>query len=233
MYKHWGNEVFYPKGLPKSRWLEYYAQFLSSVELNVSFYHLPSENAFKNWYQKTPDDFSFAVKGSRFITHIKRLHDVENPLKLFLDRAKPLKEKLSIILWQLPPAFKVHADRLSEFVSLLRKLSKISQVFEFRNETWLCEDVYRILKDANMAICISDWPEFVKRVPVLADFVYLRHHRAKQHPHRNCYSDAELHADAKKIKLWLKGKKDVFVYFNNDEAGYAVKNAVTLSKLVE
>lgn len=233
MYKHWGNGVFYPGDLPKRKWLEYYAQSLNTVELNVSFYHLPSENAFKDWYRKTPGNFSFAVKGSRFITHIKKLHDVEDPLKLFLSRTKFLKEKLSVILWQLPPAFKVHIDRLSEFISLLKKSSTISQVFEFRNETWLCEDVYHILKDANMALCIADWPEFTTNVPVLADFAYLRHHRAEQHPHKNCYSDAELRIDAKKIQLWLKEGKNVFVYFNNDEAGYAVKNALTLSKLIQ
>ena len=206
---------------------------MNSVELNVSFYRLPSENAFKSWYQRTPKNFSFAVKGSRFITHVKKLNEVEEPLRLFLNRVKFLKEKLSIVLWQLPPMFKVHVDRLSNFVLRLRRLSTVSHAFEFRNDSWFCDDVYHVLKDANMAICITDWPEFSQTIPVVADFVYLRHHRAGQHLYGGCYSDAALRTDAKKIKSWLKDGKSVFIYFNNDEAGYAVKNAITLSKFVQ
>ena len=206
---------------------------MNSVELNVSFYRLPSENAFKSWYQRTPDNFSFAVKGSRFITHVKKLNEVESPLRLFFDRVKFLKEKLSVVLWQLPPMFKVHVKRLSDFVVQLRRLSTILHAFEFRNESWFCDDVYNTLRDANMAICIADWPEFAKTVPVVADFVYLRRHKAGQHLYGGCYSNAALRTDAKKIKLWSKEGKSVFIYFNNDEAGYAVKNAITLSKLVQ
>lgn len=202
------------------------------MELNVSFYRLPSEKSFKAWYRRTPDNFSFAVKGSRFITHVKKLHEVEAPLKLFLDRIKFLEEKLATVLWQLPPMFNVRADRLSDFVLLLNRLSTISHAFEFRNRSWLCDDVYHILKGNNMAICIADWPEFARNVPVVADFVYHRRHKAGQYLYGGCYSDVALRADAKKIKLWLKGGKDVFIYFNNDEAGYAVKNAITLSKMV-
>lgn len=201
--------------------------------MNVSFYRLPSEKSFKAWYQRTPNKFSFAVKGSRFITHVKKLNEVEAPLKLFFNRAKFLEEKLATVLWQLPPLFNVRADRLSDFVLLLKRLSTISHAFEFRNKSWLCDDVYHILMDANMAICIADWPEFTKSVPVMADFVYLRYHKAGQYLYGGCYSDARLRADAKKIKLWLKEGKNVFAYFNNDEAGYAVKNAITLSKLVQ
>jgi uncharacterized protein YecE (DUF72 family) len=203
------------------------------VELNVSFYRLPSEKSFKAWYRRTPNDFSFAVKGSRFITHVKKLHEVEAPLRLFLDRVKFLEEKLETVLWQLPPMFNVRVDRLSEFVLLLDRLSTISHAFEFRNMSWLCDDVYHILKDVNMAICIADWPEFARGIPVVADFVYLRRHKAGQYLYGGCYSDAALRADAKKIKLWLREGKNVFVYFNNDEAGYAVKNAITLSKMVQ
>jgi uncharacterized protein YecE (DUF72 family) len=225
--------VFYPEGLAKSKWLEYYAEFLDSVELNVSFYRLPSEKTFKAWYRRTPNNFSFAVKGSRFITHIKKLNNIEAPLKLFLDRIKFLEEKLATVLWQLPPMFNLRADRLSDFVLLLNRLNIISHAFEFRNKSWLCDEVYHILKDNNMAICIADWPEFTRNVPVTADFVYLRRHKAGKYLYGGCYSDAALRADAKEIKLWLKGGRDVFIYFNNDEAGYAVKNAITLSKMVQ
>lgn len=203
------------------------------MELNVSFYRLPSKKTFKAWYRRTTDNFSFAVKGSRFITHVKKLHEVEAPVKLFLDRVKFLEEKLAIVLWQLPPMFNVRADRLLDFVSLLNRLNTISHAFEFRNKSWLCDDVYHILKDNNMAICIADWPEFARNVPVVADFVYLRRHKAGQYLYGGGYSDAALRTDARKIKLWLKEGKNVFIYFNNDEAGYAVKNAITLSKMVQ
>lgn len=232
-YDHWGNGVFYPAGLSKSKWLEYYAQFLNSVELNVTFYRLPSENAFKKWYQQTPDNFSFAVKGSRFITHVKKLNEVETSVKLLLDRVKSLREKLSVILWQLPPLLKVHVDRLSNFISLLKGFDTISYAFEFRNETWFCDEVYRILRDAHMALCIADWPQFHEHIPIVDKFIYLRHHRPGDQIYGGCYSDAALRTDSKKIKSWLKEGKDVLVYFNNDEAGYAVKNAIALSRLVQ
>lgn len=164
---------------------------------------------------------------------MKKLKDVEAPLILFLDRVSLLKEKLGIILWQLPPLFKVNTRRLSNFVSLLQGLCKTPQAFEFRNESWLCKEVYSKLRDANMAICIADWPEFTRRVPVVADFVYLRRHKAEQYLYRGCYSNTALRADAKKIKSWLNEGRNVFVYFNNDESGYAVKNAVTLRNIIK
>lgn len=201
--------------------------------MNVCFYRLPSEKSFKAWYRRTPDNFSFAVKGSRFITHIKKLNEVEAPVKLFLDRVKFLEEKLLTVLWQLPPMLKVRVDRLSDFVLLLKKSSTISHAFEFRNESWFCDDVYYTLKNANMAICIADWPEFARNVPVVTDFIYIRRHKAGQYLYGGCYSDTALRADARKIKLWLKEGKNVFIYFNNDEAGYAVKNAITLSKMMQ
>jgi uncharacterized protein YecE (DUF72 family) len=164
---------------------------------------------------------------------VKKLKDVEAPLRLFLDRVSFLKEKLGIILWQLPPLFKVNTRRLSDFVSLLQGLCKTPQAFEFRNEGWLCKEVYSKLRDVNMAICIADWPEFARHIPVVADFVYLRRHKAGRYLYGGCYSNTALRADAKKIKSWLNEGRNVFVYFNNDESGYAVKNAVTLRNIIK
>ncbi|MCF6147910.1 MAG: DUF72 domain-containing protein [Candidatus Kuenenia sp.] len=231
-YDHWGGGVFYPDGVSKHKWLEYYAQFFDTTELNVTFYRLPSENAFEGWYRRTPQRFSFAVKGSRFITHIKKLHEMEEPLQLFIERVSLLKEKVSVVLWQLPPSFHVHVDRLSFFVALLGRWRSVIQVFEFRHESWFCEDVYRILKKSNMAVCQADWPEITVNAPITADFVYLRRHGPAKQMYRGCYSHAELRSDAKKIQSLLKEGKRVYIYFNNDESGYAVKNALALKKML-
>ena len=114
-YPHWWNGVFYPSDLPQRKWLEYYAEYFDTVELNVSFYRLPKKEVFEGWYKRTPKHFLFAVKGSRFITHIKRLKDCRDPLSLLFEHASPLKEKLGVVLWQLPPRFKFQKERLEEF----------------------------------------------------------------------------------------------------------------------
>jgi uncharacterized protein YecE (DUF72 family) len=120
-YSHWENDVFYPIGLSKNKQLEYYAKHFDSVELNVTFYRLPSKKAFEGWRDRTPPDFHFAVKGSRFITHIKRLKDAKEPLATFLENASPLRSKIACVLWQLPPGSHLNLERLELFVKLLRR----------------------------------------------------------------------------------------------------------------
>ncbi|MCM8797439.1 MAG: DUF72 domain-containing protein [Candidatus Omnitrophica bacterium] len=141
-------------GLNKSKWLQYYTRFFNSVELNVTFYRLLQKKSFENWRKRTPKDFYFVAKGSRFITHIKKLKAVAEPLKLFIDSAYGLKEKLAAVLWQLPPGFKKDAKRLGVFLKLLKK-TKIRQVFEFRNESWFDKEVYSLLKEHNACLCIA------------------------------------------------------------------------------
>jgi uncharacterized protein YecE (DUF72 family) len=127
-YPHWWNGVFYPADLPQKKWLEFYAEYFDTVELNVSFYRLPRKEVFEGWYKRTPKKFVFAVKGSRFITHIKRLKDCRDPLSLLLDHASPLKEKLGVVLWQLPPQFKFQKERLEEFCVLLSTLPGLNSI---------------------------------------------------------------------------------------------------------
>jgi len=249
-YPHWIDN-FYPKDLPQSKWLEHYSKFFNTVELNVTFYRLPQESAFKNWYKRTPKDFLFVVKGSRFITHIKKLKGVEDSVKLFIkDRAEILKEKLGLILWQLPPNFKVAESckqsgiRLEEFERFLKlltpyRLSHIAQfAFEFRNETWFNKEIYDLLKNYNCALVIADSPQLRSlsfagqaQYPLTADFVYIRFHGGKI-LYGSEYSEKELKEWAYKIKKWSRGK-DVFVYFNNDFQGFAVKNALKLKKFLK
>lgn len=241
LYNHWYG-VFYPEGLTKNEWLEYYTRFFDTVELNVTFYRLPQETAFKNWHKRTPKDFLFTIKGWRFITHIKKLGDIKEALGLFFARAKILKEKLATVLWQFPPNFKADPQKLENFCKLIKKYN-VRQSFEFRDESWFCEDIYQILEKHNYALVICDYPfELVTnkikktkrrliKVPETADFIYLRRHGATALYSSN-YSNNQLKEDADQIKKWLKEKRDVYVYFNNDAHGFAVKNAQTLKKMV-
>ncbi len=256
-YPHWADGVFYPKDLPQSKWLEHYCKYFDTVELNVTFYHLPQEKVFEGWHKRTQKNFLFTIKGSRFITHIKKLKDCRGPLALLAERAKNLKEKLGMILWQLPPQLKVDISKLKDFCQLLNsKFPKIRQTFEFRHQSWFSKDVYDILKKHNFALVICDYPfelmtekrkPWGKRKTIIiletADFIYLRRHGPPATPGRSNggrgasalyssnYSDKQLRQDTEQIKKWTKAKKDVYVYFNNDAAGYAVKNGLKLKKI--
>jgi len=176
----------------------------------------------------------FAVKGSRLITHMKRLRDCREPLSLLLDHASPLKKKLGVVLWQLPPRFKFQKERLEEFCVLLSTLPRseiLCHAFEFRDESWLCPDAFRILEEFNYAFCIASGSGLPTMEVVTSDFVYLRLHGGEVLYGSN-YSDKELKRWAEKIQRWREKGKMVFVYFNNDAYGFALKNALTLKKLL-
>jgi uncharacterized protein YecE (DUF72 family) len=230
-YQHWQG-VFYPPDIPSRNWLEYYSRQLSSLELNVSFYRLPSAAAFSGWYRRTPAGFSFAVKGSRLITHLKRLQEVEQPLKLFMERAHGLKEKLAVVLWQFPPKFELELERLKGFVRLLKQYSPLPQVFEFRHPSWLSPAVYDLLAQADMAICQADWPRFPQTIPCTAGYAYFRRHGAGAQLYSGCYSPEQLKQDAELIRNLQEQGKQVYIYFNNDAHGFAVQNAIHLRQLL-
>lgn len=229
-YKHW-KEVFYPQGLPQTKWLEFYTSIFSTVELNVTFYHLASEDAFNTWYKHTPPDFAFAAKGSRYITHVKRLVDPTEPLKKFFEGALLLKEKLKVVLWQFPPAYRVNLDRFSSFLAMIRKFP-VRHAFEFRNESWIIPAVVDLCREHNAGLCMADSPEYINDLPVTSDFVYIRRHgHGAQYAGR--YSKTQLAHDASRIKKYLEQGNDVFIYFNNDAHGYAPANARELKAMLE
>ena len=227
-YPHW-KKVFYPQGLPQSKWLKHYVESFNCVELNVTFYRLVKKQTFENWRRNTPEDFCFIAKGSRFITHIKRLNNVKQPLELFVGNAKGLKEKLALVLWQLPPSFKKDVKRLQIFLKLLKK-TKLRHSFEFRNDTWFDKEVYDLLKDYNSCLCIAHSPRFPCQRIVTADFLYLRFHGG-QTLYSSNYSDKELKEWAKFAREY-KRSKDIFSFFNNDAKGFAVKNALRFRELL-
>ncbi|MBL7084875.1 MAG: DUF72 domain-containing protein [Candidatus Omnitrophica bacterium] len=227
-YQHWLGR-FYPDDLPKEKLLPYFAQHFNTVELNNTFYHLPKEETVKGWHKKAPKDFVFSVKASRFITHIKRLANLGDSLKVFLKRASLLKEKLGPILYQLPPSMKKDPERLSSFLKKLPK--RMKNVVEFRHQSWLDEEIFRLLAKFNVAYCVVSMPNFPTILAPTAEFVYIRMHGGSS-LYRSNYSKAELKQCTGWIKKFLQDGLDTYVYFNNDAYAYAVKNALVLKKML-
>ena len=232
-YKHWANGVFYPAGLSPRKWLEFYGGCFSTVEMNVTFYRLPAEKTFEGWHGRTPPGFSFSIKGSRFITHVRRLKGVEEPLKLFFERTGALREKLGCVLWQLPPGLHLDTARLEEFLCFLKGHAPGAQVFEFRHESWFCDPVERLLEAYGAALCSADWRDLSVPEWHVGPCFYLRRHGPGRALYSDCYPDALLREDARRIRGWLREGKDVYVYFNNDVGGWAPRNARTLVKMLE
>ncbi|MFH1366728.1 MAG: DUF72 domain-containing protein [Patescibacteria group bacterium] len=227
-YKHW-YEVFYPEDVKSDGLLQYYSQHFKSVELNASFYHLPKPEVFQGWYKKTPNDFLFSVKASRYITHIKKLRDFEEGGTRFIEAAKELKEKLGPILFQLPPFLKANKEVLETAIKILPKDYKYA--FEFRHGSWFTPEIYDILKKHNVALVMADSPNFPLKKEITADFIYLRFHGSKS-LYGSKYTEEELNSWAKDIMAWQKQGMDIYAYFNNDAEGYAVENAKQLENLL-
>jgi len=240
IYGHW-QRIFYPAGLSGQDKLKYFSQHFKTVEINYSFYRLPRPKTYKNWYRNTPKYFLFAVKVSRFITHIKRLKRVGGAWKNFLENALNLKEKLGPFLFQFPPSFKAdreNIERLNFFLKSIRKNyysnflgpKTLSFACEFRHKSWFSDKIYTILKKYNVAWVIADSPVLPKTEEVTADFTYLRMHGSKILFSSN-YTEKELKNLAQKIKKWRSQKLNIYVYFNNDAEGFAILNARKLLEL--
>lgn len=229
-YPSWGEGAFYPPGLREKGWLEYYATRFSTVELNITFYRLPRESVFTGWHRRTPKAFTFAVKGSRFITHVKRLEDPAEPLKFFFERAGIFKEKLGAVLWQLPPRFHYNRKTFLAFLTALGRY-EARNAFEVRDKTWLTEEVFDALRDHGMVLCHHDWPGLPVTSPDDFPFLYIRRHGPTSLYHGS-YSSRQLKGDAKKVSRWMTEGKNVFVYFNNTSTVDAVRNALGLRKLI-
>src|SRR3989338_7760688 len=227
-YDHWAG-VFYPPDLKTADRLNFYINHFNSVEINNTFYHLPTPSAFKSWKKIVPKNFIYALKGSRFLTHMKKLKDPKEPLELFLERARLLKDNLGPVLFRLPPHWRCNTERLKEFVKLLP--SNMRFAFEFREPSWFNKEIYDILKENNIALCIYHMPEFESPIEVTAKFVYIRFH-GTEFLYGGRYSKKELLKWADLINGFIKEGKDVYVYFNNDANGYAVINAKELMENV-
>ena len=224
-YKHW-RERFYPAGLPPRRWLDHYARFFDTVEINNTFYRLPREQAVANWVAESPPGFLFAVKMSRYVTHIKRLTSVPESLGIFYERIAPLvrSPKLGPVLWQLPGSFRRNDERLAETLAVL---PPGRHCFEFRHESWFVPEVYELLRTSGAALVIGDSPNrpFQTR-ELTADWTFVRFHHGSR-GRRGNYSERELEDWARQIEDW-RPAVDVYAYFNNDWEGFAIKNGLWL-----
>ena len=224
-YDHWKG-LFYPDELPKKDWFAHYARHFDTVEINNTFYGLPSTQTFDAWRKQAPPEFCYVLKFSRYGSHVKRLKEARSTIKTFLQAARRLKGFLGPILVQLPPNWNVNTDRLQEFLKAAPR--SVRWAFEFRDPTWLCEEVFAILQRHNAALCIHDMIEDHPR-RITADWIYLRFHGDQ---YSGSYAPQALKAQAHWIKQQLGDGKDVFAFFNNDAEGYAVRNAAELKQYV-
>jgi uncharacterized protein YecE (DUF72 family) len=224
-YASW-RDVLYPKGCPQRRWLERYAEVFDTVEVNATFYRLPSRDGVARWVTQTPEDFVFAVKSSRYLTHMKRLTDMDRGVGRLLERLEPLTQspKMGPMLWQLPETFHRDDERLA---FALERLPPGRHAFEFRHESWFADEVLDALRAHGVALAIGDHPERPwQRREVTADFTYVRFHYGRR-GRRGNYGPSELDVWARELAGFARDG-DVFAYFNNDWEGFAVRNALDL-----
>jgi uncharacterized protein YecE (DUF72 family) len=227
-YKHWRGD-FYPADLPQARWFEHYAARFDTVEINNSFYRLPERETFAKWAQRAPMRFLFAVKASRFLTHMKKLKDPEEPLDRLFSRMRALGKHLGPVLYQLPPGWKLDLDRLTHFVRALPRDAR--HVVEFREPSWYAPEVLRVLDRHGVALCLHDMPGSATGRQRVGPFVYVRFHGATS-KYGGGYSEDRLRGWAEWLNAQRDAGADVFAYFNNDVGGHAPRDAVTLRRLM-
>lgn len=225
-YDHWKGP-FYPADIKTKDFFEYYLKYFNTAEINNTFYRLPTKKTLLHWKQTSSKEFIFSIKASRFITHVKRLKEPKKHLSLFLNLIKNIKPKLGPILFQIPPNWNVDIKRFEKFIKCLD--ANYRYVFEFRDKSWLTKEIFFLLRKHKLAFCIYDLEGFQTPIEVTSNFVYVRLHGPKS-AYRGSYRKKTLQKWAKLFKKFQKDKLDVFCYFNNDERGFAVKNALELQK---
>jgi uncharacterized protein YecE (DUF72 family) len=228
-YKHWRG-TFYEKGLPERRWLERYAEHFDTVEVNATFYRLPTRKAVQAWAEQVPPGFAFAIKASRYLTHIKRLRELPDGIQRLYERIEPIVDRgcLGCVLWQLPETFHRDDERLA---GALEALPEGRHAFEFRHESWFCEEVYALLRAAKAALVIGDDPRRpFQTLELTAPFTFVRFHHGHR-GRRGNYSRSELEEWASQIRRWRRDV-DVYAYFNNDWETFAPRNAEMLQRLL-
>ena len=227
-YDHWRGR-FYPTELPKTRWFEHYARHFDTVEINSTFYHLPKAQTMVNWHDKAPARFLYAVKASRYITHVKKLADPQQSLERFLELASLLKRRLGPILFQLPPSLHKDLRKLDDLIACLPRPNRA--VFEFRHPSWYDQETFDLLRRRQVAFCIHDMSGKASPRIVTGNVIYVRFHGTGGR-YAGSYTDRLLAEWAD----WLADQRDkvraMYAYFNNDVEGHAINNATTLKRLL-
>ena len=226
-YAHW-RETFYPRQVAQREWLEHFAARFQTAEINNTFYNLPSASVFEQWAKRTPDDFTFALKMSRFLTHLRRLREPVQPVGLFLERARMLGAKRGPTLLQLPPNLEVDAGLLDAALEAFPSGEKVA--VEFRHPSWFVTEVRSVLERRQAALCLADRGGIRSPAWATADWGYVRFHHGRGRP-ASCYGRAALVAWARRLAEMWPHRADVFVYFNNDAHACALRDAITMARL--
>lgn len=229
-YPHWKG-VFYPEDMPSKEFLKHYIKYFNTLELNSSFYHLPKESTFKNWYRTLPSGFLLSIKANRIITHLKKLRDVENETKNFLLLCSVLREKLGAILFQLPPSLKYNEEVLNGFLAIFKK-DEFRIAVEFRNKSWLIPEVFEDLRKKNIAVSTSHGAGIPYTDEITSNFAYFRMHGPTA-IYSSGYSKKDLIALKEKLNKLKEKNILCFVYFNNDFGGFAVKDGLLLIDMLK
>lgn len=227
-YRHWAGS-FYPRGLPLDRWLDRYVEEFDTVELNNPFYRLPEAGVFARWGRRVPVDFRFAVKASRYLTHVKRLSEPREPLERFWTRARRMGERLGPVLYQLPPRWNPNHGRLGDF---LAQLPDHPQTIEFRDRGWYTDGTFALLAAAHVSLCLHDMAGSATKPEPIGPFVYVRFHGSGQR-YGGRYPSQRLAAWADRIASWSDAGLPVWAYFNNDVGGHAFRDADRLRTMVQ
>jgi len=228
-YRHWVGP-FYPEGTPASAMLDHYTRAFDASELNNTFYTLPAPERFEAWRDAVPPDFVFAVKANRYITHMKKLKDPETSTPGFFETVRALGDRLGPILFQLPPNMGLNLGRLRAFLDALPDGHRCA--FEFRNPNWFDDTVFALLHRHDAAPVVADMGGEASPLRATASFVYLRLHGPGETPYTGCYDESALAAWRDRIAAWRDEGRDVYCFFDNDEAGYAARNAWTLREML-
>jgi uncharacterized protein YecE (DUF72 family) len=228
-YKHWRGD-FYPAALPQARWFEHYARAFDTVEINNSFYRLPERATFAAWARRAPPGFTFAVKASRFLTHMKKLKDPEEPIDRLFSRMRALRTHLGPVLYQLPPGWKADVDRFRHFLEALP--GGIRHVVEFREPSWYVTGILDLMERHGIALCLHDMAGSATGRDRVGPFVYVRFHGASA-KYSGGYPIERLRSWARWLNEQRAAGSDVYAYFNNDVGGHAPRDAVTLRGVME
>jgi uncharacterized protein YecE (DUF72 family) len=233
-YASWRGR-FYPRDLAATRWLQYYAKRLDTVEVNNTFYRLPERSTFASWREQVPTDFLIAVKASRFLTHMKRLLDPDEPIQRLFSRATALDRHLGPVLYQLPATLRLDLPRLDRFLAELPRSKRgtpVRHVIEFRHPSWYVSETFALLTRRRIALCLHDKYGSEISEPFVGPFVYVRFHGTSGKYHGS-YASRQLDRWARRLAEQAQQGRPVFAYFNNDPNAVAVSNALTLRGLIE
>lgn len=229
-YKNW-KEDFY-QGVPQKNWLAHYASRFNSVEVNATFYRQLKPETYEKWLAHTPQSFSFVLKGTRYVTHIKRLKDPGESILKQRENTSPLQPRLAALLWQLPANLEKDVNKLKGFAgALAENWPEARHVIEFRNSSWFSQEVAAILQEHGLGNCLSDAPHWPMWEKIISGLAYVRLHGDTE-LYRSEYTEEQLAGWASKARQWLSQGCAVFFFFDNTDSNHAPKNALRLREML-